>query len=498
MIKRLLTSLSLITLLGLVSLALIPNAQAASYSDTQGHWAATAITKADSLGWVAGFEDGTFRPEGKVTRAEYISFLNRAFDITSDQGMVAVSGYQDVQVGAWYDEEIRIAEHAGYLTVFRQGDIEPNYPISRQEVAQLTANVLFKSQGINSETSSQSAFSDQDQIAESCRTGVAYLSENKLLAGYPDNTFRPDNAITRAEAIAILLRAHGEVSPHADLANLDLYQDADGKAYLIDKINGGIFDISQTLDGQVSLANGKDYLLQEDNSLAAGWQEKNGHLYYFAPYDYARLEGGPRSTGDGAYWFDDQGRLQTGQRPGGYDHKLINWVGPSDQELTNTWLIAEDADRRFISQAVANYAAEREGLPFKWFGTDLNDPSGVYCCGAVYSALLSQGISSLPPTSTDLEADQGYRMVKDQYLTAPQYGGQYISSDYRQMWPGDIGYSYYPAFNYGYNHAAIFIGYNGDQAMVAHATLADGFIVEPASIITDVWGYKLINSVRFV
>ena len=99
------------------------------------------------------------------------------------------------------------------------------------------------------------------------------------------------------------------------------------------------------------------------------------------------------------------------------------------------------------------------------------------------------GIATMPPSASNIRADKGYRMVKDQYLTAPNYGGKYIPSSFSQMWPGDVSYSFQPS---------LFLGFNNGRPIVAHATLADGFIVEPADIITSVWGYAYINGVRYV
>lgn len=51
-----------------------------NFSDTQGHWAADYIRTAASVGWIEGYEDGSFRPEQNITRAEFMAMANRMLE----------------------------------------------------------------------------------------------------------------------------------------------------------------------------------------------------------------------------------------------------------------------------------------------------------------------------------------------------------------------------------------------------------------------------------
>jgi uncharacterized repeat protein (TIGR02543 family) len=55
-----------------------------SFSDIEGHWAQAYIQRAASLGWVQGYEDGTFRPDAAITRAETMALINRVLDRTPE------------------------------------------------------------------------------------------------------------------------------------------------------------------------------------------------------------------------------------------------------------------------------------------------------------------------------------------------------------------------------------------------------------------------------
>ena len=57
-----------------------------SFSDIQGHWAQAYIERAAELGWIKGFEDGTFRPDTYITRAQAMTMINRVLNRTPDDG----------------------------------------------------------------------------------------------------------------------------------------------------------------------------------------------------------------------------------------------------------------------------------------------------------------------------------------------------------------------------------------------------------------------------
>lgn len=240
--------------------------------------------------------------------------------------------------------------------------------------------------------------------------------------------------------------------------------------------------------------DGESYYSEPTSGLVRGWKRIDNDLYYFSPSTFKMYKKGVRSTGEGAYWFDNNGKLTTGSRPQGHRGKRITWYGPSNEELSNKWLTLPKAEARFKGQEIVNFAAQFDGLPFKWYGCDLRDKSGVYCCGAVYSAYKEFGIHIPGPDDCDMYADGGYRMVKVQYLDAHKFGGRYIPTDFKIMWPGDISYTSHKG---AYSHAALYMGMNGGRPITVHATLADGFVTEPLSII-HTWGYHYLNSIRYV
>ena len=96
-----------------------------------GHWAEDSIMSWVNKGYVKGYADGSFRPENDITRAEFISIVNRAFEFKEESEVT----YKDVTASHWAYNEFKKASAAGYIVGFEDGTFRPNNKISRQEVA---------------------------------------------------------------------------------------------------------------------------------------------------------------------------------------------------------------------------------------------------------------------------------------------------------------------------------------------------------------------------
>ena len=166
------------------------------FSDISNHWAKAQIEDFASNGYVGGYEDNTFKPNNDITRAEFVRIVNKYFGFTQAEG----ENFTDVSEGAWYYKDICIGIRAGYINGYQDGTFRPNKSITREEAASIVRNIT----GLVENGSSK--FNDDSEIGSWAKSAVYALADNKIMSGYKDNTFRPKDKITRAEAVATLSR----------------------------------------------------------------------------------------------------------------------------------------------------------------------------------------------------------------------------------------------------------------------------------------------------
>ncbi|WP_284693989.1 N-acetylmuramoyl-L-alanine amidase [Paraclostridium ghonii] len=167
-----------------------------SLIDIDGHWAKNQILDFVSKGYVAGYEDNTFRPENSITRAEFVKLVNKVFKFTE----TGSENFSDVNSSQWYYSDICIGLKAGYINGYEDGTFRPENPITREEACKTIAKVM------NLRGDGNLTFKDSNQISDWAKEYVDALSDNKIINGYEDNTFRPNNNMTRAETVTILSR----------------------------------------------------------------------------------------------------------------------------------------------------------------------------------------------------------------------------------------------------------------------------------------------------
>ena len=263
--KKLITVLLTISMLISV---FCPIAFAKSFSDVpQDHWAFKYVDELSNSGVINGYEDGTFRPNGNVTKAEFVKLLMVADEPDAFKDLSG--GYTN-----WYDPYFDCAEGKGVLvgTVSRA---LANEPITRLEMAEVLAavadadkmvslysdedpfdisnstltekeidalmkaymeskgikskkemgdeyeevrnniilgeimNKYFEEHGIEEGDSyvvGEPKFDDTKELDWTTQVSINAISEIGLITGYEDNTFRPENNMTRAEVATVIQR----------------------------------------------------------------------------------------------------------------------------------------------------------------------------------------------------------------------------------------------------------------------------------------------------
>ncbi len=168
-----------------------------AFSDvSEWHWAKKPIEQLGSAGYISGYEDGNFYPNNLISRAEFVTIVNNIM------GNVNLSNitFSDVTPYAWYSDSISRAVAAGYLTGYADGTIKPDAPVTRAEAAA----IAYRAWKLSPEGSLK--FADNADIGNWAATQIATLSSKNIINGYDDNTFRPNDPITRAEVANIIYR----------------------------------------------------------------------------------------------------------------------------------------------------------------------------------------------------------------------------------------------------------------------------------------------------
>jgi len=107
-------------------------------TDIVNNWAYNQITDLMEKGIVAGYEDKTFKPDNNVARAEFMVMLNKAFGYSRAKEI----SYTDVKAGDWFYNDVAIASAAGYIAGYDDGTMRPNNPVTREQAAVILAKVL--------------------------------------------------------------------------------------------------------------------------------------------------------------------------------------------------------------------------------------------------------------------------------------------------------------------------------------------------------------------
>lgn len=185
-----------------------------SLSDIQGHWAKEPIQQWIEKGYVKGYQDGTFKPNASITRAEFMTLANQAIGAKEKKAI----SFSDVNENHWFHGEVAKAHAAGYITGYADGTMKPNNQVSRQEVAVMLAKMAQLD--VTAGATVSLSFKDQLRIPSWSKVAIGKVVGKKFMNGYPDETFQPTKAITRAEAIATLnkLLAGAEEKPAVDPA----------------------------------------------------------------------------------------------------------------------------------------------------------------------------------------------------------------------------------------------------------------------------------------
>ncbi|MEN6461451.1 MAG: S-layer homology domain-containing protein [Syntrophomonas sp.] len=184
-----------ILVLGLM-LLVWPAGTIAASSDIENHWAQANIEALHAKGIINGDDQGLFRPNDPINRAEMATLVNRAFGFSNDAGPAFV----DVKPDDWFAKAVSIAATQGYLQGVGNNRIDPEAEVSREQAAVILARVMNLT-----ESGSNGSFKDSELISGWAQGMVGAVTQKGYMVGN-NSFFRPAAPLTRGEAAAVIER----------------------------------------------------------------------------------------------------------------------------------------------------------------------------------------------------------------------------------------------------------------------------------------------------
>lgn len=173
---------------------------------------AKATASVNQPSYIAGYPDGTFKPGKEVTRAEAVRMFVKLVNEGKELPKNPTTKFKDAN-NKWYSDEINFAVSKGFISGYSDGTFKPNQGITRAEFAQMIA--VFVKDGYPGSSNFK------DVKGHWASNAIDQLYGNKTIKGFPDGTFKPNQKLTRAEAVTVLNSVFGRNTKSTSFANVN-------------------------------------------------------------------------------------------------------------------------------------------------------------------------------------------------------------------------------------------------------------------------------------
>ncbi|QHT62636.1 S-layer homology domain-containing protein [Paenibacillus lycopersici] len=221
-------------------------------------WAMEYIIRLASKGVFNGYEDGTFKPQQQITRIESIVAAVRLMGLKdqaeSQAEMSTKLNFKDAdQLTKKYPWAVGYVAVALEKDLFSETDdaIQPDKPATRLFAATLLVKALGLEAEAKAKVNSQLTFKDAKSIPAGSVGYVEVALEKNLITGYENNTFRPNQPVTRAELAALLDRTDEQLPDNHDAAAITGTLKVSASAGAITVVKADKSEVALALDPSV-------------------------------------------------------------------------------------------------------------------------------------------------------------------------------------------------------------------------------------------------------
>lgn len=278
---------------------------AATYSDTSGHWAESAIEDWSGHGVIIG-SDGLFRPDDSITRGEMAIIIQRIMQYKES----SQNTFSDLESDKWYTEPVLKANAAGVILGY-EDLVRPTDTISREEAIVMICRAFGLDRLV---ASGSTPFHDSGNIASWASNEVGLMSDYGYLS-WAGDYFSPQQAITRAEIIATMDKAVKKMW-RSDGLYTNVIEGTTvvsaGKAYLVNCYFNGNIIIGGGAEHVVidnCVVNGQIIVL--NNANVQHVQQNSGEVsaFFFGKNDITIDFSVPKNTYNASYFQHANGRV---------------------------------------------------------------------------------------------------------------------------------------------------------------------------------------------
>ncbi|RKD29002.1 S-layer homology domain-containing protein [Thermohalobacter berrensis] len=204
------------------------------FSDMGNHWADATVGKLVELGILDGYGDGTFRPDNTITRAEFAKVVRTSLKLDLKEG----NNFNDTK-NHWAKDEIYTLVQENIIVPSEYGqNYEPDKNITRVEMAKMIVRAVGLDEKAKELVGQKTKFNDDNTIKSEDKGYIIIASENGIINGYPDNTFKPNGEATRAEASQMIVNMFDALDKGIEIdEDNDVYKELKEDKEITDTVN---------------------------------------------------------------------------------------------------------------------------------------------------------------------------------------------------------------------------------------------------------------------
>lgn len=246
------------------------------------HWASEFIQMAIESGILPkssqnSAADFEFHPDEDITRAQFITFINRAFGFKSAENSTSTS-FLDIRSHS-AKAQIEIAYAVGYINGFSKNQFAPDSPLTREQALVMMYRIFKKSNPEITKDESNSVklekvFKDADKISDWAKESVSFFVKKEIIKGLPDGSFAPKSNLSGAQSLAILVPSK-KVKESIEIE----YREIQEKKAQEEKKTEKQKKNSQNSSSKSSSHNSSDSSNSSENSDSTPKEDENQYLY---------------------------------------------------------------------------------------------------------------------------------------------------------------------------------------------------------------------------